>query len=441
MSYVGELIMSLRESAPDLPIQTYPAPPAPVIAGMGAESFGALQPGTYYCQSTLIFPWGESLPSAEMTFTLPGGSNVAVFSLGGVQPGMIGHRLYVGQTAGGENAWVFFPFTAAPGYPATGAYQYFLGYPMQFGQPPTRSTAYVPDTNGRMLSAARVFEWLNDGLGIAGQITGGLPNFSGITAVVGQPWYTLQGNWKKIDGAWYNGYPVFFGRRTDVFRKNSVTGISAAICVDMYTDRVIVELWPQPSANGFVTALLNPIGTTDTTAALDPSFGSNFQTSFGFVKIGPLYVSNPEFVTVTSPPGYEIVSCQSSSNFSLQGMTRGWGGTRPRTWSAGTPVAELNGCLSGLIIPSPYFPGDSATTLYLPPGWSSGLHKYMLSRFREAERRRQEAKSLMDEFTATMQNLRTTRQYAGPIQIQANTGRGSETYPGMGGPFGGVIVP
>lgn len=434
MSFVGELIMSLRESAPDLPIQTYPAPPAPLVELTDVNPIGGVNPGTYYCQHTLVFPWGESLPSPETTFTVPIGNNEVYLALGGAQPGMLGFRLYVGTGLGAENTFIFFPYTPAVGYPPAYSSHVFRGYPIQFGAPPTRNTAYVPDTDGRMLSASRVFGWLNDGLGLAGQITGGLPNFSGVTSVVGQPWYVIEGNWRKIDGAWYNGYPVFFGRRTDVFRKNSVTGISAAICVDMYTDRVIIELWPQPSANGGNSGLVNAIGPTDTTATIG-SFGNSFQTSFGFVRIGP------DSITDADPNVFEIVSVQSYNLNQLTGMIRGWGGTRPRAWNAGTPVSELNGCLSGLIIPSTYHPGDSSTTLYLPPGWSSGLHKYMLSRFREAERRRQEAKSLLDEFTATMQNLRTTRQYAGPIQIQANTGRGSEVYPGLGGPFGGVIVP
>ena len=434
MSFVGELIMSRRESAPDLPIQTYPAPRTPTIIFTGTSPLGGFESGDFFCQSTLVFPWGESLPSLEASFTIAPGQDMVNVVLQGAQAGMIGFRLYLGTASGGEYSSVFLPFVPSPGFPVNGIQSDVYGYPVQYGSPPTRSTAYVPDSDGRMLAASRVFGWLNDGLGLAGQITGGLPNFSGVPTVAGQPFYTLQGNWKKIDGAWYNGYPVFFGRRTDVFRKNNVTGISAAICVDMYNDRVIIELWPQPSADAGFATLTNLMGPTDSSAALTPLAGFSFQTGFGFVRLGPRFPS-------TNREDVEIVSVQSYNLNTLNGMTRGWGGTRPRLWPAGTHVGELNACISGLIIPEPYAPGDSATTLYLPPGWSSGLHKYMLSRFREAERRRQEAKSLLDEFTATMQNLRTTRQYAGPIQIQASTGRGSEVYPGLGGPFGGVIVP
>lgn len=432
MSFVGELIMSLRESAPDLPIQVYPAPP--IFPGVSSELYPTanVQPGTYYFQYTLVFPWGESLPSPEDTYTVPAGNNAVNFAFGGAQPGMLGFKLYAGTQPGAENVSTFFPYIPPISYPTPIFATSWLGYPLQFGTPPARNTAYVPDTDGRMVNAARVFGWLNDGLGLAGQITGGLPNFSGVPSVIGQPWYTITGNWRKLDGAWYNGYPVFFGRRTDVFRKNTVTGISAALCVDMYTDRVIIEMWPQPSAMAFNSTLSAPIGPMDSTANLTP-VPSSFQTSFGFVRIGPTPSGRPGVV--------EIVSCQSSNLNQLTGMVRGWGGTRPGMWPAGTPVTELNACISGLIIPSTYNAGDSGIDLALPPGWASGLHKYMLSRFREAERRRQEAKSLMDEFTATMQNLRTTRQYAGPIQIQASTGRGSEVYPGLGGPFGGVIVP
>ena len=429
MSYVGELIMSIRESAPDLPLQVYPAPAAPASLSGSLTTLGALVASTtYYFKSTVIFPWGETLPSPEATYTTTSGQNTISMSLGGLQPGMIGFRLYAGTAPGQEYTWTFIPVTWANAFPQPPFPITFYGYPLTYGTVPTRNTAYVPDSDGKMLSAARVFGWLTDALGIAGQITGGLPNFTGCSSVTGQPWYEMTGSWKKIDGAWYNGYPVFFGRRTDVFRKNNVQGVSAALIVDMYTDRVRVELWPQPSAAGGTTTLTANIGPTDTSATIASPAG--FQTGFGFVLLG-------------SGSGAEIVSVRSFSGAGnmLAGMLRGWGGTRAGTWLSNTPVTELNICLSGLVNPPTYAPGDSALVISLPPGWTSGLHKYLLSRFRDAERRRQEAKALMDEFTATMQNLRTTKQYAGPIQIQANTGRGAEVYPGLGGPFGGVIVP
>ncbi|PWT72277.1 MAG: hypothetical protein C5B60_09760, partial [Chloroflexi bacterium] len=73
--------------------------------------------------------------------------------------------------------------------------------------------------------------------------------------------------------------------------------------------------------------------------------------------------------------------------------------------------------------------------------WEDAMETYMLARFKKAEQQFQEANALTKEFTAKVQHLMATRVIVGPRQIQVFAGRGSETFPGLGSPFGGVIVP
>jgi len=74
-------------------------------------------------------------------------------------------------------------------------------------------------------------------------------------------------------------------------------------------------------------------------------------------------------------------------------------------------------------------------------GWGEAIQTYLEARFLKLEKQYKESSMLMQEFTAKMQQLKANRIIAGPRQIQVNAGRGAETQVGLGGYFGGVIVP
>jgi hypothetical protein len=275
---------------------------------------------------------------------------------------------------------------------------------------------------------------LNEGLHQASTICYGLPDFGAVATVTGQPIYPVEGRWTKVSNAWWDGYPLFLGRQTDVFRRNIVTGTVGTFVLYQKTNRFVAEVWPQPSRSGGQIQTSADIGRFDTTIPIQliPGFmgSSNFVLGFGLCSL-----STPD------DPNYEIVEFARNNSLELTGVTRGMQGTVPFPWPAGTPVTELNLMWAGQRVPRGYRLGDSTSTFYLPEGWEDAMETYLLARFKKAEQQFRESSDLVKEFTAKVQHLMATRIIVGPRQIQVYAGRGTEVYPGLGSPFGGVIVP
>ena len=376
--------------------------------------------GTYFIVATQLNPWGESLASAESSIVLAVNGTILIPIT--CAPGATAVRFYYSTVSGQESfyqqqpvlgGFVSLTLTNAP----TGSQT-----------PPTRSTAYMPDTDGAALGAFAVYRWLNQSLGwAAAKNRGGLPDFGAAATTGGQPNYTLPGYWKKIDSAWYDGFPLGLLQKNNVFRRNPVTGYSGMLTVFQATDRLMVEAWPQPSRTSARTTLAFAIGATDTVALLTSTAG--FVLGFGMAQIDS-----------------EIVNYAGISGNNLIGLQRGMTGTVAASHDpavATVPVSELNLMVSGYRVPSTtsYFPGQAATPLYLPPGWDEALISYMLYRFRKAEQDEQGATTNLKEAAEKLSSLGSNRIIAGPRQIQPYGGIGPETARGYGGAFGGVIIP
>jgi hypothetical protein len=414
MSLVGSVLLGARELFTDLPQQTL-APPVTANFSIAAVSSSTPLPVfTYYIVLTALNQWGETIASSEVSLvvafnqTLQFTANFA----GGIPLGATKMRAYIGTQAGQENQYNEFTSLPYAYNPAVAVAQV----------PPTRNTAYLPDSDGGVVSVSALYRWLNDGLKSASTLCGGIPDFGGVGTVVEQPIYTMNGVWKKIDTAWYDGYPLYLGNKNDVFRRNNVTGTSGTLTVNQVSDRLIVELWPQPSRTSGQTTLSGngSIGPSDTSALLATS---NFVLGFGLAQIGT-----------------EIVEFAGNEGGTLQGLTRGMSGTLAASWPDGTAVTELNLMISGWRVPSDYSVGAAASTFTLAPGWEEAMITYLEARFLKAEKQYQEATGMMKEFTAKVMNLKANRIVAGPRQIQAGGGYNQQTY-NLGTVFGGVIIP
>jgi hypothetical protein len=264
---------------------------------------------------------------------------------------------------------------------------------------------------------------MNEGLRwAASKNRGGLPDFGAVGTSSGQPNYTLPGYWKKIDTAWYDGYPLGLLSKNNVYRRNPVTGYSGMLVVFQATDRLMVEAWPQPSRTSARTTLAIPMTATDNFALLTST--ANYVLGFGLTQIGS-----------------EIVNFAAKSGNNLTGLQRGMSGTVPSAHSAGEAVTELNLEVSGYRVPSTYSVGSALSTFYLPPGWEDAIRDYILYRFRKAEQDEQGAKSFLQEATQKLSDLSANRIIAGPRQISPYSAIGPEVGAGLGTAFGGVIIP
>lgn len=419
MALIGDLIIGLREAATDLPSGKIPAPGAEVLMAQSAVA-GTLVAGNYFCQFTYWNEWGETSPKSAQTVTVdgphPSMQLTGPSGITGFPPGITKVRAYFGRTSGQLNQYV--DFTPAQIIAGTA----IISAPGSAGYVPERNSAYLPDTDGKALSVSSVYRWFNDGVKDAATICGGgIPDFGGVQATVGQPVYVLPGVWKKIHNAWVDGYEINLGGRGEVFRRNRTSGQSAQITQFTASNRTVMELYPQPGRAGATTTLGADLSSTSDTATLATS---NFLLPFGLALIGT-----------------EIVSFASNQSGSMTGLIRGMCGTTQTAWPSGTAVTELNFMWAGLRVPPAFAVGDASKTLPLPAGWETAMQKYLLSRFREADHNGNDAGRLKNEFVQTISQFNQAgRPIAGPVQIQPG-GYGIQTAAGMGSRFGGVIIP
>lgn len=423
MALIGDVLQGFREQATDRAVGTLASPGAEVTLGLFVTAGVTLPAGNYLAKLAYRNPWGETLPGAES-------GALAVDATHGLQVDNATHTLPPGVTA------VVLYLTPVGGASGT-ENQIFVGTSLPFqikapsnnpGVPAIRNTAYLPDSDGPAVSASAAYRWLNDGLKeAAGLCGGGLPDMTGVPSISGQGMYALLGQWWKLDRFWYDGYPGAMTGSNEIFRKNPVRGNYAMNCAVEHVDnRFIFELWPQPSRTSGSTTLGQPLSSTGLTATL---VASNFTLGFGFAQISD------------GSGNTEIIAYRSNVAGTMQIALRGLGGTIAQAWAVGATVQELNIVFKGLRVVPSYAIGNAYNTLNTPPGWESALVKYLLHRFRDAERQRREAQSLYKEFQDGIAKLPLNKPVGGPRQIQIGGARGVETYPGLGSFFGGVIVP
>jgi hypothetical protein len=412
MSLVGDVILSARELMTDLPV----ALGIPSIVSATGTTGGNFNSGiTLFLKVTQLNAWGESLPSTENSVTLSGGQNAVSLNINTL-PGTLFVRAYYGLNSNAEN--FFEQFAASP----SGTTIVTVINSPSSGIVPTRSTAYLPDTDGQAVSAYAAYRWFNQALTwAAAKNRGGLPDFGAAGTASGIGNYVLNGYWKKIDNAWYDGYPLGLLSKNNVFRRNPVTGYAGMLSIFQATDRLMVECWPQPSRTSGQTTLASDLSATAMVAILTSTSG--FVLGFGLAQIGT-----------------ELVYYSAISGNTLTGLQRGMCGTTPAIQLSGSSVTELNLMVSGFRVPSTYSVGQAASTLYLPPGWDEALVSYMLYRFRSAEQDDKSAQRYLQEATQKMSDLSANRIIAGPRQIQPYGSQGPDTVAGLGSPFGGVIL-
>lgn len=406
------MIIAMRELGPDPCVSlSSPQAAAPVSANLVG---GVLTPGnTYYVQATQLTLWGESLGSVEQTVVIAGGQNGFTISVSS-SPGAAFIRVYVGTQTGVENQYI--QVTATPGVAQT---VNFTGAGTIGGSIPFRGRAYLPDSDGSFASGVTAYRWLSEALLIMSKASGGVYDFTGMPSSNGQPLYTLIGQWESVDHAWYDGWIMDIGNKSQIYYRNRIaTSIAGLMVAQRVADSMSVELFPQPNRTANIATTQANISATDTSVALNIS---NFVLPMGLCLFG-------------SAGSGEIAAYAFNSGSSLTGLVRGCGGTIAQAWPQGTVVTELNIRVAGRRIVLPYTVGSSASTIPVPPEWQVWIPHFMLSRFREAEGDRRTASDLRKEFLAEVEKMgRANKQRVGPRQI----GSGPQVGEVYGGTLGG----
>lgn len=422
-SLVGDALLSLREQAADPPS----ALPAPSSVAASASGSGST---SLWLTATQLTPWGESPASAEVvlttatigsTFTVTGTCSFAATQI---------NIYFTLAGSGAEDR--YFPYPIQSGGIGAFSVEFTLSSPgIAQGFAPTRSSAWLPDTDGTALSAAALYRWINEGLDAITALTDGIRDVTGVPSTAGQAQYQLISNWRKIDNQFYDGWPMTAGNKSDIFRNANVVGISGTGVINQ--DSVIqqVEFYPQSartSGNGTLSAALP---TSATSIPYTPG-SSGWVLGFGLALIGP-YPADPS--------ACELVYYSGNASNTLAPVTRGMGGTFATAWPSGTQVLECNLYLTGLRYPTHYTKGQSGNQLGLPPAWVDVLKDYLSSRFKGAEQDVEGQQALLKLVESKCTQIKGNRQVMSPRRVQVGGVTGPETVQGLGGFFGGVILP
>lgn len=416
---VGDRIIAVRRLIPDPP-PTLPAPT--IVAQLAMNTGGTLTAGAYYLVVTQRNLYGETIASNEV------GPLTVTTSTGQIQfesaflPGAVAIRAYLtlpGGASGSEIAWTEFLFSA---FPVAAA---ITSFPTNAGVPPERSSAFLPDSDGKQYSAAAMFEWLNLGLNRLSFAVGGLLNYGGCQSIAGQPLYVMPGGqWLSVSDLWYGGYWMQGGNRANFFRRNAVTSdVLQSLTISVQTDKQVMEVSYQPDRTSVLTQTQGAIGTTDTGVAIA---NTGFLLPFGFAAFG---VS----------PSIEFVSYASLANGVMSGMVRGMGNTVPQNWPIGTIVTEMGFFWNGrCVFTTQYFAGQSSLSIPVPSGWETILDTYMLAQAKKAEQDLQGWEQLeKDAFQRASEWMLGNKGVAQRIQV------GEPNYPLVyqNTPAGGIILP
>jgi hypothetical protein len=404
---VGDIVLAVREAIVDMP-PTLPTPSGFTFSAV-TDASSTLPVGTYYLRATVLNQWGETLAQAELSQAIVAGQGLQV--AGTLPPGATKVRIYFGMTSGSENQFAesrTLPFTiSAPGIA---------------GQVPSRSTAYNPDMDGAAFSAASLFRWINDMLGRSAWLVGGFLDMAGVPSVANQGSYIANGQWRKIDTFWKDGYPLAPDQQGNYFFRNPITAnVLTSVTTVLYTDRMMFQVWPQADRDGATTTLSQAMTTTDATAVLADTSGL-LATAGGFVQVDS-----------------EIMMWSQISSLSLVNLIRGLGGTAIVAHAVDAPVTELNIWWKGYrMFCANYVPGQSTSPIPVPQGWANVFPYYALHRARLAEQETQQAQALLQEFDRSLTSwYRANKVTTGPRQVGQNT-YGLEVIPTIGG---GWVVP
>ena len=220
---------------------------------------------------------------------------------------------------------------------------------------------------------------------------------------------------------WYDGYPLAMDDAGNFFRRNPITAsVLASVACSLFTERMMLEIWPQPARTSARTTLASPLAATDTSAVLTSTAG--FLLTNGFVQIGS-----------------EIMSYAGISGSTLTNLIRGLSGTPPAAAAGGTSVTELNLFWQGWRMYQPTFvPGNASLTIPVPVSWNSTLFEYMLARMKLAEQNVGDFQTLDAHFEKRMASLnRSNRVSVGPRQV-GDASNTLEVWPSFGG---GMVIP
>jgi len=390
MSLVGDIILELRQRIPDAPSVLNPPNLISAVGIVDSSQTGFPLGSQQQIAITATNTWGETVAASMQTITLTGSQNAIQITVGAAPPPL--YETINGYQTGTPGAVMLDQWI----YPVTSG-QFTIVMPQpnvvpnHTGGPPSRATAFNPDTDGNFIGAYAAYRLLNRALSEMVKIAGGIVDVTGVQTIVNTSMYRMDSPFYTFVNAWYDGYPMDIVPRSFMFLRNSAAGFSGIMSYEQDGPQQTVQVWPQSNRTGGTTILAGPMTATDTT------FLTGVAT--GFLSIGLARVED-EII------GFSVINPQTlPGTYQFSGLVRGLGGTDIVAHNNGSPVTELNLRMSGYRMAKTYVVGQALQTLMVPQAWEAALVLHMLSQVRSMEQDDATAQKLMTDFIGVAEKI------------------------------------
>jgi hypothetical protein len=258
---------------------------------------------------------------------------------------------------------------------------------------PSRSTSFLPDTDGNFIGGYMAYRLLNRALQEMVKIAGGIIDVTGVQTQVNQSMYRLASPFYGFTNAWFDGYPMDVVQRSMMYLRNSAAGFSGILSYEQDGPQQVIQVWPQSNRTGGQTYLSGEVGADDNEFI---AFDASGFLSIGLCQIDDEIMVYSQIQKTTTPPVIQ---------YQFSGVTRGMGGTTPAIHQPDAIVTELNLRMSGYRMPKTYQVGDSAQTLMVPQAWETPLVLHMLAQVRSMEQDDATAQKLLSDFQAQAEKI------------------------------------
>ena len=280
-----------------------------------------------------------------------------------------------------------------------------------------------PDQDGAEIRAQTLYRWLSAGIREMGRRIGWqVEDWWALPLALYQNTYALDARWRSIDWCFVNQYfCTYHDEPRTIYPAASAASGSQSYTFSTHrlTGQLDVYIYPGSGTTDVTTTL--PLAITPGTDQITVASTAGF-LSYGYVQIEQ-----------------EIIKYQHVMPGQISAVQRGVAGTTAASHGAGVTVRHLGLWVKGKRAANPV--SLSTDFLEVPYDALPLLEMYLLSRYREYEQSRGEAKSLMDEFKEGCDSIKrdpTSYQVPGYAQVQMYGGGHVGEYFNDG--FGGVII-
>jgi hypothetical protein len=245
----------------------------------------------------------------------------------------------------------------------------------------------LPDEDGSFLRASTLYRWLTNGIReLARRANWVVIDWTAVAQTTGQAVYYLPYRFANIDAVFCNQFRLAHLDEVHTIYPSVSVAQPLWYATHHRSDHVELALWPYPDRQDPGPPLMSPMDPVSTSMDLTTTAG--FLPN-GYVRVEAELMHYSALGPPTAP--------------GLRTIRRAVGGTVATTHFAGTKAEHLGIWARGWR--APIAVKQARDCVEVPFAFQAPLETYLLAKYREAEQDRQAAASLMQEFSAMVNDI------------------------------------